>query len=463
MSMLTLQQTAKILNARLIGNGQVSFDAVSTDSRKAGVGDLFVALQGPNFDGHGFVASAAAQGAVAAIVSEQVECDLPQLVVADTRLALGQLASAWRARFTGMVIGITGSNGKTTVKEMIASILSQKGAVLATDGNLNNDIGVPLMLLRIKPELHGVAVIEMGANHAGEIAYLASLVQPQVAVITNAAAAHLEGFGSLEDVARAKGEIWQGLRESGTAVINLDDEFADYWRELVVDHESIGFGLLPSAEVRLAEGGVHWAISEKGYKSTFSIQTPAGVIAIAMDLAGRHNVMNALAASAASMVAGANLAEIQAGLERMAPVKGRLQPKTTAHGQLLIDDSYNANPASLRAAIDVLMQAPGEKILVMGDMAELGGKADQIHFEVGEEVREKGVDQLLAYGKHCAEAVKGFGMGASCFANQQDLIERLLPMLEEPAHQDAVLLVKGSRSAVMENVVDALIARGPGQ
>ncbi len=460
MTMLMLQQAAKILDAELVGNAQISFDAVSIDSRKIAAGDLFIALQGPNFDGHKFVAMAADQGAVAAVVTRQVESDIPQLIVADTRLALGRLAAAWRSRFQGQVIGVTGSNGKTTVKEMLACIMGQKGVVLATEGNLNNDIGVPLMLLRLKPEQHYAAVIEMGANHTGEIAYLTSLVQPDVAVVSNAAAAHLEGFGSLEDVARAKAEIWQGLREDGTAIVNQDDEFAGYWGELVVDYKHLGFGLLPTADVSLADGGVHWEISASGYKSHFKMQTPVGTIDVAMNLAGRHNVMNALAATASALAAGATAAEIQAGLESMAPVKGRLQPKVTTHGQLLIDDSYNANPHSFRAAMDVLLQAPGEKILVMGDMAELGKTAGQHHFSVGEEARQKGINQLLACGTHCPEAVKGFGDGATCFATQQTLIEHLSAMLAEPVYQDSVLLVKGSRSAAMDKVVDALVAGG---
>ncbi len=462
MSMMSLQQAVRIIDAQLIGVGHVTFDAVSTDSRQLKAGDLFVALKGPNFDAHEYVSKAAEQGAVAAIVEKQVECDLPQLVVADCRLALGQLAASWRSQFQGKVIGITGSNGKTTVKEMLARIMGQKGAVLATEGNLNNDIGVPLMLLRLQPEVHTAAVIEMGANHPDEIAYLTSLVQPDVAVITNAAAAHLEGFGSLEDVARSKAEIWQGLSETGTAVVNLDDEFADYWRELVVDHQSSGFGMLPSADVRLGEGGVHWEVSGSAYKSHFTIQTPVGSIDIALNLAGKHNVMNALAAAATAIASGAGLAEVQVGLESMAPVKGRLEPKTTRFGQLIIDDSYNANPDSLRAAIDVLLQADGEKVLVMGDMAELGSEANEFHFKAGAEARHKGVDQLLAYGCHCQEAVKGFGEAAICFDSQVSLLEYLLSMLSEPRHKAAVLLVKGSRSAAMEKVVDALVGGGEG-
>ncbi len=460
MTMLTLQQAAKVLDADVVGEAQTSFDAVSIDSRKVAAGDLFVALSGPNFDGHTFVAAAAEQGAVAVLVSKRVETDLPQLIVADTRLALGRLAAAWRSKFQGKVIGVTGSNGKTTVKEILACIMAQKGAVLATEGNFNNDIGVPLMLLRINPELHHTAVIEMGANHIGEISYLTSLVQPDVAVVTNAAAAHLEGFGTLEDVASAKAEIWQGLREDGMAIVNQDDEFAGYWAELVADHKSLGFGLLPSADISLADGGVHWQISGRSYKSRFKIQTPAGMIDVAMNLAGRHNVMNALAATASALAAGASAAEVQTGLESMAPVNSRLQPKVTDRGQLLIDDSYNANPHSFRAAIDVLLQAQGEKILVMGDMAELGATAGQHHFRIGEEASKKGVDRLLACGSHCAEAVKGFGAGAVYFENQQALIDGLSVMLAEPAHKDAVLLVKGSRGAAMNKVVDAFVVGG---
>ncbi|ALP52326.1 hypothetical protein Tel_03745 [Candidatus Tenderia electrophaga] len=458
MSMMTLQQAAAILDARLRGAAGVGFDAVCTDTRTLRPGDLFVALKGPNFDAHDFVAAAAQQGAVAALVETEIDCDLPQIVVADTRLALGQLAAAWRARFQGQVIGVTGSNGKTTVKEMLACILGQQGAVLATEGNLNNDIGVPLMLLRLRPGQHRAAVIEMGANHAGEIAYLTRLVQPDVALITNAAAAHLEGFGSLEDVAHAKGEIWQGLGKQGTAVINLDDEFADYWRELVVDHRSIGFGMVPSADVRLAEGGVKWTISQGGYKCSFKIQTPAGAVDVAMNLAGKHNVMNALAAAATALVAGATPAHVRTGLESMTPVKGRLEPKVTPWGQLVIDDCYNANPHSLRAAIDVLLQAPGETILVLGDMAELGAQADELHYQVGVEAREKGVDLLLACGQHCRQAVQGFGDKGICFDDQQALKRHLLTLLSEAAHRDAVVLVKGSRSAAMDKVVDSLVA-----
>lgn len=458
MSMMTLQQAAAILDGEVHGDIHVAFEAVSTDSRRLRGGELFVALRGPNFDGHAFVAAAAQQGAVAAIVDRVVDSALPQIVVPDTRLALGRLAAAWREQFQGVVVGITGSNGKTTVKEMVASILGQQGPVLATQGNLNNDIGVPLMLLRMRPDQHRAAVIEMGANHMGEIAYLTNLVQPDVALITNAAAAHLEGFGSLEQVAHAKGEIYQGLRASGTAVVNLDDEFADYWRELVVDHASVGFGMLPNAEVRLGEGGVNWAISEAGYKCSFRIQTPAGDVDVALNLAGKHNVMNALAATATALAAGASLSDVRTGLERMAPVPGRLQPKVTAHGQLVIDDSYNANPHSLRAAMDVLLQAPGKKILVMGDMAELGVEAEQLHFQAGAEARSKGIDLLLACGKHCREAVRGFGAGGRCFTDRRGLIEHLWTLLQAPAHADAVLLVKGSRSASMEEVVQALVS-----
>lgn len=460
MSMMNLKQATAFLNAELHGEGAVAFAAVSTDTRQIRAGDLFIALQGPNFDGHDYVEAAREQGAVAAIVSRLTPSDLPQILVDDTRLALGRLAAAWRAQFEGKVIGLTGSNGKTTVKEMLASILSQKGNVLATEGNLNNDIGAPLMLLRLKPGEHDYAVIEMGANHPGEIAYLASLVQPDVALITNAGLAHLEGFGgTTEHVARAKGEIWQGLREHGTAVINLDDAYADYWRELVVDHQSLGFGLLPSADVRLGEGGVKLEMSGASYRSCFSIQSADGAVDIAMSLMGRHNVVNALAATATAMAAGAGLAEVKAGLEGMRPVQGRLQPKRAASGQWILDDSYNANPHSLKAAIEVLSQVEQPKILVLGDMGELGEAADELHRQSGEQAAKAGIDLFLCSGDFCKQAAAGFAEGAVWCESRDLLLARLRDYLAQEKYKDAVVLVKGSRSARMDLVVDALVAK----
>ncbi len=473
MSMMTLQQAAKILGAKSTGPVTVQFDAVSTDTRKIKQGDLFVALRGPNFDGHQFLAMAREQGAVGAIVDHVVVDEmLPQIVVKDTRLALGQLAAAWRKNFTGKVIGVTGSNGKTTVKEMLASILGFQGRgqgseqetglgdVLATEGNLNNDIGVPLMLLRINPGVHRFAIIEMGANHVGEISYLTDLVRPDVAMITNAAAAHLEGFGSLDDVARAKGEIYQGLSEDGVAVVNADDSYANYWRELIGDFTTVTFGLVPGADVCLGEGGAQWTWQGEGetsFQNRFSLQTPNGDTQITLALAGKHNVTNAIAAATAAIAAGVDVSTVQKGLAAMRPVKGRLQPKRTALGQLIINDSYNANPGSMNAAIDVLVQAPEKTIFVVGDMAELGADAKKLHEQIGERAKRKGINALYASGKLSKKTAQAFGEGAYWGETKQDLINKLKAELAKPEWAKAIVLVKGSRSAGMEQVVEALL------
>jgi UDP-N-acetylmuramoyl-tripeptide--D-alanyl-D-alanine ligase len=470
-AMMTLQQAVAALGGKSTGNMDAGFAAVSTDTRNIKQGDLFVALRGPNFDGHEFIAHARESGAVGAIVDHVVDDALPQIVVDDTRLALGRLGAWWRSRFNGVVLGVTGSNGKTTVKEMIASILAANtersqgdhtGTVLATEGNLNNDIGVPLMLLRLRPQ-HRFAVIEMGANHPGEIDYLSTLVQPDVALITNAAAVHLAGFGStVEDVARAKGEIWMGLKESGTAVINADDTYAGYWRELVGERNTLTFGMTPDCDVALGDGGVQWALEHGCFRSRFVIQTAEhGSVEINMALAGRHNIRNALAATAAALAAGATLNDVQTGLNAMKPVKGRLQPKTAMGGQLLIDDSYNANPPSMNAAVDVLVQAPGQTIFVMGDMGELGEQAAALHYQVGERARQQGVTRLLATGPLCREAVRGFGGAAQWFETQDELIGAVNAMLAQSEYRDAAVLVKGSRSSRMERVVEALQGTGP--
>ena len=471
--MMTLQQVVAALAtsdaAQCAGEMETAFAAVSTDTRKIKTGDLFVALRGPNFDGHQFVAQARASGAVAAVVDHPLDDALPQVVVADTRLALGRLGAYWRRRFTPTVVGVTGSNGKTTVKEMLASILTANmeqsgthpGTVLATDGNLNNDIGVPLMLLRLNPQQHGCAVIEMGASHPGEIEYLSALVQPDVALITNAGSAHIEGFGgTVEHVARAKGEIWMGLKESGTAVINTDDTYADYWRELVGERPTLTFGMAPGSDVALGDGGVQWTLEHGCFKSHFVIQTSHGSVEISMSLAGRHNVMNALAATAAALAAGATLAAVQSGLNAMRPVKGRLQPKVALAGQLLIDDSYNANPQSMNAAVDVLVQSPGQTLLVMGDMGELGEQAASLHHQVGARAQQLGVTRLLATGPLCREAVRGFGPAALWFETQSELIAELSALLMQDEYRHVAVLVKGSRSAAMERVVEAVQLQG---
>ncbi len=389
---MRLSEVAPLLDAELLG-GDLSFAAVSTDTRTLQAGDLFIALQGPNFDAHDFIAGAAAQGACAAVVQRPLETALPQLVVEDTRLALGRLAAAWRSRFQIPVVAVTGSNGKTTVKEMVAAILSGRGQGLVTRGNLNNDIGMPLTLLELQPP-HQYAVIEMGANRPGDIAYLSAIAQPTVAVITNAAPAHLEGFGDIASVARAKGEIFGGLQAQGTAVLNSDDARNGVWRVMIGKHARLSFGIRNGADFRADHLEIN---SDCG--CSFLLHTPAGEIAIRLRLAGRHNVMNALAAAAAAYAVGATPMEIRTGLEKMQPVCGRLELKQGAAGLRIIDDTYNANPGSVRAALEVLMAAGagGKKVLVLGDMGELGNASQALHEQVGRQARVVGVDQVYVY------------------------------------------------------------------
>ena len=451
---MMLSQVARALNVAAPAGADITIAGVSTDTRTLNPGELFFALSGPSFDGHDYCGRALERGAAAVVVARAVDVSLPQLVVADPRRALGQLAAAWRQRFTGPLVAITGSNGKTTVKEMISAILRQRGEVLATAGNLNNDIGVPLTLFRLQPGHHDYAVIEMGANHVGEIAGLTALAQPDVALVTNVGKAHLEGFGSLDDVARAKGEIWQGLKDGGVAVLNADDAYIDYWTGLVAAHRQLRFGSVDGADVRLiSEDG--WQVADGGFRNRFTMTTPAGAVIVDLPLAGRHNIMNALAATAVALAAGAELADVKAGLEAMTPVRGRLQPHLTHAGQLLIDDSYNANPQSLHAAMEVLAGISSTAVLVLGDMAELGDTAAELHCDAGRSARQLGISYVYGVGALAAHACRGFGEGARCFDDQAELIKVLRQDLQALG-SDTAVLVKGSRSARMEQVVAAL-------
>ncbi len=441
---MTLAAAATVLHGTLRGS-DAEFSGVSTDTRTLKRGDLFVALVGPNYDGHGFVNDAAGKGAVGALVSRALAADMTTVQVADTRLGLGQLAAYWRRQFQIPVIAVTGSNGKTTVKNMIAAILNVAGPTLATQGNLNNDIGVPLTLLRLRQgDRH--AVIEMGMNHPGEIDYLSKLAHPTIALINNAAAAHLAGLGSVEAVARAKGEIYAGLAADGIAIINADDPHADLWRELAAPHRVITFGLdRPadiSAEYELDAGG-----------STIHLKTPHGGIHMRLSLLGRHNVMNALAASSASLAAGVSLADIQVGLEKLKSVSGRLEVKRGLKGARVLDDTYNANPGSLAAGVEVLKAASGERVLVLGDMGELGVAARDIHRRVGLLAKSLGIEHLYAVGELTPDAVEAFGNGAQHFTSHEALIENLRACL----HADMTVLVKGSRLMKMEYVVAGIV------
>ena len=447
MMAMQLSEASQVLSG-LCHGADVRFAGLSTDSRTLLPDNLFVALSGPRFDGHEYVEQARNSGAAAALLGRAVPTSLPSLQVADTRIALGQLARHWRDRFSIPVIGVTGSNGKTTVKEMLAAIMRQRGEVLATKGNLNNDIGVPLTLARLGAEHHS-AVIEMGANHLHEIAYLTALARPTVGLVNNAGPAHLEGFGSLDGVAQGKGELFVGLERSATAVINADDRYADLWRGYAQGCTVLSFGMQNAADVTAS-------CSVRVDGTELKLHTPSGSVDLLLPLPGRHNVMNALAASAATLAAGADLDDIKLGLESLAGVSGRLQRKTRSDGGLILDDTYNANPASTRAAIDVLGELPGEAWLVLGDMGELGADADRLHAEIGAYARKAGIKRLYSLGPLAAQATLSYGSPAQAF---QQLPE-LLAALRSELKPDVTLLVKGSRSAGMERVVQALLANG---
>ncbi len=442
---MSLARASEIVDGTMFG-GDVEFSAVTTDSRTARGGELFVALHGPNFDGHEFVAQAAAAGVAAAMLARAVKTDLPYVQVTDTRQALGILAAHWRRHFDVPVVGVTGSNGKTTVKEMIGAILGIAGPGLITKGNLNNEIGVPLTLLRMR-STDRFAVVEMGMNHSGEIAYLTGLTAPTVAVITNAAAAHLEGLKTVEGVAHAKGEIFAGLADDGVAVINADDTFAALWHRLAGDRRCITFGLERPADVT-----AEYQTGPNG--STLRIHSPVGAIDVQLPLFGKHNVLNALAATSAAVALDVSTTQIQQGLEAPLSMTGRLQLRRGLDQAQVLDDSYNANPASVAAGLDVLLQFGGDTILVLGDMAELGDNALEVHQTIGRQARQAGVRRLLTLGPLSAAASKAFGAGARHCASVAELVD----ILRAEMHADATVLVKGSRSAHMEQVVARICA-----
>lgn len=442
----TLAQAANSMHGELQGN-DLKFRGVSTDTRTLKQGELFFALQGPNFDGAAFVEAAARREASGVVVPAPVDADIPVIVVDDTLQALGLLAAEWRQQMTATVIGITGSNGKTTLKEMLASCLSLAAETLPTQGNLNNEIGVPLMLARLGKE-HRYAVIEIGANHAGEIARMTALVQPKIVAITNAAPAHLEGFGSLEGVAHAKGEILAGEFPLELVVLNADDEYFDYWCSLVPKTQVVSFGLAPQANFRASD------VYATEYGSAFTLHMPDGELQIALPLFGAHNVLHACAAAAIASSLGIDEQQIKNGLETVEPVAGRLQPVKSISGDTLYDDSYNANPVSVVAAAKFLAAQPGDSWLVLGDMAELGDDAAELHASVGSDLKSVGIDYLAATGELCRHTVAAFGDDGQWFANQAELIGMLRASLDGSSN----VLVKGSRSMGMERVVAALQA-----
>ncbi|MCP1417201.1 UDP-N-acetylmuramoyl-tripeptide--D-alanyl-D-alanine ligase [Pseudomonas laurylsulfativorans] len=441
-----LSELTSALNARLVST-DASFDGVSIDSRAIKPGQLFIALTGPRFDGHDYLNDVAAKGAVAALVEREVaDSTLPQLLVSDTRQALGQLGALNRAAFTHPVAAITGSSGKTTVKEMLASILRTRGAVLATRGNLNNDLGVPLTLLELAPE-HTAAVIELGASRLGEIAYTVALTRPHVAILNNAGTAHVGEFGGPDKIVEAKGEIIEGLDADGVAVLNLDDKAFGIWKTRAGDRKVLTFALSNASADFYASD---LATDVRGCPA-FNLHSPEGVERVQLNLLGTHNVANAMAAAAAAHALGVSLFGIATGLGAVQPVKGRTVAQLASNGMRVIDDTYNANPTSMCAAVDILAGFSGRTVLVLGDIGELGEWAEQGHRDVGEYARGK-VSALYAVGPMMAHAVNAFGPQAFHFSTQAELIKAL------DAEQDTntTILIKGSRSAAMENVVAAL-------
>ncbi|GAB7266645.1 UDP-N-acetylmuramoyl-tripeptide--D-alanyl-D-alanine ligase [Dickeya oryzae] len=444
---VSLQQLADVLGARLVGENLTISD-VSTDTRKLNAGCLFIALRGEKFDAHDYAADAVNNGATALLVSKHLPIDVPQLVVEDTRLALGVMAGWVRQQSRARVVALTGSSGKTSVKEMAASILRHCGNVLYTAGNFNNDIGVPLTLFRLTPE-HDYAVIELGANHIGEIAYTTAMVRPEAALVNNLAAAHLEGFGSLEGVAQAKGEIFGGLPSQGVAIVNADSHDEARWQNVLTGKTLWRFSPQGRAGVDFYASDIR--VSERG--TDVVLHTPMGDIAVTLPLPGRHNIANALAATALALAVGASLEAVKSGLEQLQAVPGRLFPIALAPGKLLLDDSYNANVGSMTAAAQVLAEMPGYRVLVVGDMAELGQDALACHRQVGETAREANIDKVLSVGTLSALIGEASGAGEH-FDNKAALIDRLRALVTQ--HNTITVLIKGSRSAAMEQVVHAL-------
>ncbi len=463
--MMDLFEVARATNGTAYGSN-VLFGGVSTDSRSVGRGELFVALRGERFDGHEYLAQASERGACAAVVAvdtvEQLQgkVSLPLVAVADTRLALGALAGYWRAKFSLPLIAVTGSNGKTSTKEMIASILQAQAVldgydpamvVLATQGNFNNDIGLPLTLLKLRTT-HRSGVIEMGMNHPGEIGYLTRLAQPTVALVTNAQRAHLEGMGDLQQVAEEKATIYAGLKPGGVALVSADDAFATYWKGVNERRRVVTFGLDKPADV----GG---KVQLHGLETRIDLTSPKGNAAIRLRVPGLHNARNAVAAAAAALAGGISLAAVVGGLESFRGVKGRLQQKQAAAGAIILDDTYNANPDSVRAGIDVLAATVGRKILVLGDMGEIGAMSGQYHDEIGGYAKSQGVDQLHCLGEAAAQAARNFGAGGHHYKN----LEALVQAVQAELTGDTTVLVKGSRFMKMERVVDALTAPAANQ
>jgi UDP-N-acetylmuramoyl-tripeptide--D-alanyl-D-alanine ligase len=446
----TLATAAEQIQGQYTGD-DIPYFGVSTDTRTLQPGELYIALEGPTYNGHAYITQAAQAGAAGAIVSQAQDHYLPQIIVPNTRQALGALAAAWRAQTAATWIGITGSNGKTTLKTMVANILAQQHQVLATQGNFNNDIGLPQTLLRWQGEPY--AVIEMGANHPGEIANLTQITQPQIAVLNNAGRAHLAGFGSLAGVAQAKAEIIQGLQPEGTFIYNADDAYAGLWKELAAQHpiHTCTFGIQQTADIRSTHYHNTWQAD--GFAATFDVQTAHQTLEISLQLAGEHNRLNALAAIAVAETLAIPATDIQAGLATMQPVPGRLKPQRSRTGAWIIDDSYNANADSVQAALQVLQTAPGRRTLVLGDMTETGQNSIAMHTEIGETAKQLGIERLYSVGEHSQYASEAFQGDTQHRADP----EQMADLLRKNLQANDSLLIKGSRTARMEHIVQQLI------
>jgi UDP-N-acetylmuramoyl-tripeptide--D-alanyl-D-alanine ligase len=444
---LSLIDIAKAVSGELVGDN-ITVDSINTDSRALQEGELFLALKGPNFDGHRFIEQVIKLGCGAIIVDHRCDTELPQIIVSDTHKALGDIAAYVKAKVSPRTVAITGSSGKTTVKEMVAAILSRLGKVLATKGNFNNDIGVPLTLLRLE-QGHDFAVVELGANHMGEIAYTSNLVKPDVAIINNIAAAHLEGFGDLCGVARAKGEIFEGLSENGVAIYNQDCKLANKWQWRLTDKKVRKFSCHQKTDSYCTDV----VLDENGCAS-FKLKTNQGSTFIELTVPGKHNVCNAVAAATIAIEFGASLDDIRLGLAEMSPVKGRLNLHQLTENFKVIDDTYNANVESIKAATDLLSSYSGRRILILGDMGELGTKARGYHQEVGEYAKSCKIDDLLTLGVLSQSTSDAFN--GHHFSERSQLMRCLVSLLENEQQQISIL-IKGSRSARMEKVVKDII------
>lgn len=441
---MRLSEVASSIKSKFGDNNDLCLQGLSIDSRTTNPGDLFVAITGDNFNGHDFIDNAVSNGARAAVIEKNIKTDIPTLTVDDSRLALGDIAYHWRKEFNYPLIAITGSNGKTTVKEMISAIFSQQGNVLSTIGNLNNEIGVPLTLLQLTSE-YKHAVVEMGANHVGEIEYLSNITVPDVAIITNVAEAHLGGFGSIENIAKAKAEIFSGLSKTGIAILNANDNYYSYWKEQC-GVKNISFG------INNENADVYAVVNKVSVNNEIRIHTPLGEFVVTLKLLGLHNITNALAATAAAIACDIPLYSISKGLEQVNSIAGRLEIKNGVYGCRIIDDTYNANPGSLKAAINVLTGFPGKHYCALADMGELGSNAVDLHGKCGELLKNAGIDKLFTIGELASESSKIFGENGFSFKE----FETMSSSIKKEIDSDSTLLVKGSRYMHMEKLVNKL-------